>query len=64
MKAENIIQNIHKKTGLNYIILRPTGLYGLDDDFAIYELIQAVDFGLFFFVPGNGNAKLMQVIYQ
>jgi len=59
VEAEKIIKNISAKTGLKYVILRPTGLYGLDDDFVINELIKVVDFGLFFFTPGDGKAKLM-----
>jgi nucleoside-diphosphate-sugar epimerase len=64
VESEKIIKDIHRDQGLDYVILRPTGLFGVGDDFAMYELIKAVDFGLFFFIPGVGTAKLMYVCHS
>ena len=57
---------------MEYIILRPTGsfyflikvrsnsgVYGLNDTFAVYELMTMINQGLFFFIPSPGNKKLM-----
>jgi len=59
-EAENVIREVKKKFDMfNYIILRPTGIFGPQDDFALFEMMQLINYGLFFFMPGNGQGKLM-----
>jgi len=58
-ETEAIVRQISGKTGLKYVILRPTGVFGPGDRFACYELIKSVEWGLLFFIPGSGTPKLM-----
>jgi len=51
-------ENLIKESGLPYLILRITGIYGPRDTFVIYELMQMVNQGIMFFIPGNGKRKL------
>eukprot|EP01113_Clastostelium_recurvatum_P047372 TRINITY_DN8436_c0_g1_i4.p2 TRINITY_DN8436_c0_g1~~TRINITY_DN8436_c0_g1_i4.p2 ORF type:complete len:184 (+),score=35.24 TRINITY_DN8436_c0_g1_i4:520-1071(+) len=53
------ITSLFEGTSTSYTILRPTGIYGPGDDFAIFELMNMVNQGFFFFIPGKGNAMLM-----
>eukprot|EP00026_Physarum_polycephalum_P008804 Phypoly_transcript_08905.p1 GENE.Phypoly_transcript_08905~~Phypoly_transcript_08905.p1 ORF type:complete len:369 (-),score=40.47 Phypoly_transcript_08905:281-1387(-) len=55
-KAEDVLRGMGPK--LPYVILRLTGVYGPGDNFAIYELLQSISYGLFFFVP-KGDGKIM-----
>jgi len=54
VEAEKLV----KESQIPYVILRPTGIYGPDDRFVIFELIEMVDMGIFFFIPGDGKARL------
>eukprot|EP01111_Echinosteliopsis_oligospora_P015539 TRINITY_DN6174_c0_g1_i1.p1 TRINITY_DN6174_c0_g1~~TRINITY_DN6174_c0_g1_i1.p1 ORF type:complete len:214 (-),score=59.31 TRINITY_DN6174_c0_g1_i1:416-1057(-) len=48
LKAEQEISDCLKGK-LPYVILRPSGIFGPGDNFAIYELMKAIEWGLFFF---------------
>lgn len=56
-EAENLILNASKEWGLNYIILRPTTVYGPRDKGGLLQLIKAINKGYFFFI-GNGKNKM------
>jgi nucleoside-diphosphate-sugar epimerase len=44
---------------IEYMILRPTGLYGPGDRFAYYELLDMIHSGLLCFIPGSGKYRVM-----
>jgi len=56
IEAEKVVQQLGLKFGIPYVILRPTGIYGPKDKFAVFEAIQMVNQGLLFFIPGSGNS--------
>lgn len=43
----------------DHLILRPTGVYGGDDEFSLFEFIHMIWLGLLFFIPGTGQVRLM-----
>ena len=53
-EAEKILLEANKNWGLNYIIIRPTTVYGPKDKAGIFQLLKAINLGVFFFI---GNAK-------
>ncbi|KYQ92148.1 hypothetical protein DLAC_06990 [Tieghemostelium lacteum] len=57
--AEVIVRKFEKKYQLDTIILRFTGVYGRNDDFSIFELIQAVSYGILCVVPSFANGHVM-----
>ncbi|KAM9968874.1 hypothetical protein ACTFIW_000277 [Dictyostelium discoideum] len=57
--AEDHVRRYEKKYGLDTIILRPTGIFGKDDQFSIFELIQSVSYGILFFIPSFANGNIM-----
>ena len=57
--AENIIRKFSNEYNILSLILRPTGIYGPNDRFTIWELQKMIEYGLLFFIPGSGCAKLM-----
>jgi nucleoside-diphosphate-sugar epimerase len=57
--AEQSIKDLGEKNKLNYVILRPTGVYGPDDDFALFEVMKTIESGLLFFFPGPSSGKFM-----
>lgn len=44
---------------LDILILRLTGVFGPRDSFSIFELINNINYGWLFFIPGDGQALLM-----
>ena len=59
IQAEERVKQFAEKSNIFSLILRPTGIYGPGDRFTIWELQKMVEWGLLFFIPGSGNAKLM-----
>ena len=59
IQAENLVRYFALQHNKLSIILRPTGIYGPGDTFSIFELQKMIEYGLLFFIPGNGSAKLM-----
>ncbi|EGG20076.1 hypothetical protein DFA_07193 [Cavenderia fasciculata] len=60
VEAEALVKTYQTRyPTLDCIILRPTGVYGKDDDFVIYELMQAVSYGLLFFLPSLAKGAVM-----
>ncbi|KAK5583578.1 hypothetical protein RB653_005175 [Dictyostelium firmibasis] len=59
--AEDHVRRYEKKYGLDTIILRPTGIFGKDDQFSIFELIQSVSYGILFFIPSFANGNIMYI---
>ena len=73
--AEKLIKTTLEETSLDYIILRATGslkcqflgmnrrfslgLFGPGDFYVIYELMQMVNQGILFFIPGSGTGRVM-----
>jgi len=57
--AEDYIRRYQLKYGLDCIILRTTGIYGKNDDFSLFEFIQAVSYGLLFFLPSFASGHVM-----
>uniref|UniRef100_A0A7S4IW66 NAD-dependent epimerase/dehydratase domain-containing protein n=1 Tax=Vannella robusta TaxID=1487602 RepID=A0A7S4IW66_9EUKA len=57
--AENLVRQFALENNKFSLILRPTGIYGPGDTFSIYELQKMIEYGLLFFIPGSGEAKLM-----
>eukprot|EP00051_Salpingoeca_urceolata_P011090 m.136837 g.136837 ORF g.136837 m.136837 type:complete len:393 (-) comp16982_c0_seq7:1478-2656(-) len=55
LAAEALVRN----SSLDHVILRPTGVFGPGDDFAMHELMTMVWSGLLFFTPGDGTSQLM-----
>eukprot|EP01130_Rhizamoeba_saxonica_P001049 TRINITY_DN1091_c0_g1_i2.p2 TRINITY_DN1091_c0_g1~~TRINITY_DN1091_c0_g1_i2.p2 ORF type:complete len:345 (-),score=43.21 TRINITY_DN1091_c0_g1_i2:1314-2348(-) len=51
LEAEGIL----KKSGIDYTILRITGTYGPNDNYAFHQVMTSVNFGLFFFAPMNSG---------
>eukprot|EP01132_Coremiostelium_polycephalum_P008574 gene8574-10547_t len=58
-EAEDVVRQFGSTYQLDYIILRPTGIYGKNDDFSLFELIQAVSYGLMFFIPSFASGSVM-----
>jgi dihydroflavonol-4-reductase len=59
-KTENDDGEEEEKGGsMHCVTLRLSGVYGPDDRFTIFELIEMINAGWMFFVPGSGNARLM-----
>lgn len=56
-EAEELICKTNSKFGLNYIIIRPTTVYGPRDKAGIFQLFKIINKGLFFFI-GNGKNKM------
>ncbi len=57
--AESAIREISKDTGLNHIILRPTGVMGEGDTYTAMELIEAINNREVPVLPGDGERHLM-----
>lgn len=57
--AENAVREISKDTGLNYIILRPTGVMGEGDTYTAMELIAAINNREVPVLPGDGERHIM-----
>eukprot|EP00028_Trichosphaerium_sp_Am-I-7-wt_P005797 CAMPEP_0168532056 /NCGR_PEP_ID=MMETSP0405-20121227/15938_1 /TAXON_ID=498012 /ORGANISM="Trichosphaerium sp, Strain Am-I-7 wt" /LENGTH=153 /DNA_ID=CAMNT_0008557221 /DNA_START=257 /DNA_END=715 /DNA_ORIENTATION=+ len=62
-QAEELIKLTAASTGMGYMILRPCGVTGPDDDFAIPELMSLIDFGLFFFVPNGAQTHHLMFVH-
>jgi len=56
--VEQLIHEFCAKNSLEYLILRPSGIYGPGDSFVIYELMQMINQGMLFFIVGRGNHKV------
>ena len=59
VQAEQAVREIGKETGLDYIILRPTGIMGEGDLYTAFEAIEAVNEGALPVLPGDGKKHLM-----
>ena len=57
--AEQAIREITKDTGLEHVILRPTGIMGEGDFYTAFEAIEAVNDGTIPALPGDGTKGLM-----
>jgi dihydroflavonol-4-reductase len=57
--AEEIVRSTGYSKYLDTVILRPTGIYGEGDKYFLYELVMAVEAGLFFVAPGPLSGSLM-----
>ncbi len=57
--AEQTVRAITKDTGLNHIILRPTGVMGEGDTYTALELIAALNNGEIPVLPGGGEKHIM-----
>lgn len=59
VQAEQAVREISRETGLDHIILRPTGIMGEGDLYTAYEAIEAVNEGALPVLPGDGDKHLM-----
>lgn len=59
MLAEQAVREISKETGLDHIILRPTGIMGEGDLYTAFEAIEAVNEGALPVLPGDGSKHIM-----
>jgi nucleoside-diphosphate-sugar epimerase len=59
MQAEQVVREISNETGLDHIILRPTGIMGEGDLYTAFEAIEAVNEGALPVLPGDGEKHLM-----
>eukprot|EP01133_Synstelium_polycarpum_P002557 gene2557-2931_t len=59
LDAEAVVRAATNDHGLDSIILRLPGVYGKNDDFTMYELIQAISWGLIFFIPSFATGAVM-----
>jgi len=59
IQAENTIRDISKDTDLPHIILRPTGVMGEGDLYAMYEVAEQLYKGKVFALPSNLSAQIM-----
>ncbi|EGC33595.1 hypothetical protein DICPUDRAFT_154328 [Dictyostelium purpureum] len=57
--AEDHVRRFEERFGLDTIILRPTGLFGKNDQFSMFELIQTVSYGILFFLPSFATGHCM-----
>jgi dihydroflavonol-4-reductase len=57
--AEQAVREISRETGLDHIILRPTGIMGEGDLYTAFEAIEAVNEGTLPVLPGDGTKHLM-----
>ncbi len=57
--AEKAVRQIAEDTGLQYIILRPTGVMGEGDLYTAYETIKAINDGAIPVLPGDGEKHIM-----
>jgi dihydroflavonol-4-reductase len=61
--AEEAIREISKETGLNHIILRPTGVVGEGELYVTYDIFEALNSGSVPIIPGKGEGKINMFIY-
>ncbi|MHA2069779.1 MAG: NAD-dependent epimerase/dehydratase family protein [Candidatus Thorarchaeota archaeon] len=59
VEAECALRDISKETGLDHIILRPTGIMGEGDLYVMYEVAQELNHGKVFALPRNLSAQFM-----
>jgi len=59
IQAENAIREISNDTDLSHIILRPTGVMGEGDLYAMYEVAEQLYKGKVFALPSNLSAQIM-----
>ncbi|MEM4735052.1 MAG: NAD-dependent epimerase/dehydratase family protein [Candidatus Thorarchaeota archaeon] len=58
-EAERVVREISSDTGVNHIILRPTGVMGEGDLYTAYELLKALNDGEVPVLPGKGDKHIM-----
>jgi len=63
LEAEKRVIETHEKTGIPYIIIRPTTVYGPRDYQGIFELYRAIN-KRYFFMIGNGRNKMDYVFVK
>ena len=61
--AEDAIREISKETGLNHIILRPTGVVGEGELYVTYDIIEALYAGSVPIIPTKGEGKINMFMY-
>lgn len=61
--AEQEVGYACQNSMMNYTILRPTGILGAGDVASAHQFFWAVNFGLFFFVPGSDAVPSALVCY-
>ena len=59
MQAEEHIREFAQETGLEYVILRPTGVIGEGELYTVFETVEAVNNGQIPMLPGDGEKTLM-----
>ena len=59
MQAEKIIQTVSTEKGLEYVILRSTGIMGEGDFYTGFEAIEAVNERQIPMLPGDGKKRIM-----
>ncbi len=57
--AEDVVREIAGDTGLEHIILRPTGILGEGEFYVAYQTIKAFNDGQIKFIPGDGEKRIM-----
>lgn len=63
LEAEKRVIKTHEETGIPYIIIRPTTVYGPRDYQGIFELYRAIN-KHYFFMIGNGKNKMDYVFVK
>lgn len=63
LEAEKLVREAYKKWKLPYVIIRPTTVYGPRDKAGIYQLMQAISKGLFFYI-GSAENKMDYVYVE
>jgi nucleoside-diphosphate-sugar epimerase len=61
--AEQEVGYACQNSMMNYTIIRPTGILGAGDVATAHQFFWAVNFGLFFFVPGSSTSPPGRVCY-
>ncbi|GAM23233.1 hypothetical protein SAMD00019534_064080 [Acytostelium subglobosum LB1] len=59
LQGEEHVRATEQDYGLDTMIVRLTGVFGRSDDFSMFELIQAISYGLIFFIPSFATGSVM-----
>jgi dihydroflavonol-4-reductase len=57
--GENVVREATKETGIEHVILRPTGVLGDNDTYIFFEFMKAVNDGALPVLPGGGRNYIM-----
>ncbi|MFX1582809.1 MAG: NAD-dependent epimerase/dehydratase family protein [Promethearchaeota archaeon] len=63
VEAEEIVRASSLETGLDHVILRPTGVIGEGELYTVFETVQAINEGQIPMTPGDGE-KILMYIYM